>query len=192
MSTESVMPSNHLTIWHPLLLLPSVFPSIGVFSNGLALSIRRLNIELQLQHQSFQWIYRIDFLQDWPVWSPGCPRDSEESSLEPSLKTSVLQGSAFFTVQLSHSYMTTGNAIALTLQNFVDKVMALFLNRLSRFIIVFLPRSKHLNLMATVTICSDFGGQENKLCHCFQVFPIYLLWRGGTRCHELNFSNIEI
>ena len=92
-----------------------------------------------------------------------------------SLKASILQGSAFFIVQLSHSYMTTRNAIALILQNFVDKLMALFLNRLSRFVIIFLPRSKHLSLMATVTICSDFGGQENKLCHCFQVFPIYLL-----------------
>ena len=77
-------------------------------------------------------------------------------------------------VQLLHPYMTTGKSIALTRQTFVDKVMSLLFNMLSRLVIVFLPRSKHLNFMAVVTICSDFGGQENKVCHYFHCFPIYL------------------
>ena len=77
MSTELVMPSNHLIFCHPLLLLPSVFPSIRVLSNESALRIRWPNVlELQLHHQSFQWIFRVDFLYDWLVWSC-CPRDSQ-------------------------------------------------------------------------------------------------------------------
>ena len=81
-----------------------------------------------------------------------------------SLKASVLWGSAFFIVQLSHPYMTTGKPIALTRQTFVGKVMYLLFNMLSRLVIDFLPRSKRL-FMAAVTICSDFGAQEYKVCH---------------------------
>ena len=77
-------------------------------------------------------------------------------------------------VQLSHPYMTNRKSIALTRWNFVSKVMSLFFNMLSRLVITFLLRSKHINFMAAVTICSDFGGQENKVCHCFHCFPIYL------------------
>ena len=91
-----------------------------------------------------------------------------------SSKASVLQCSAFFMVQLTHPYMTTGKTIALTRQTFVDKVVSLLFNILSRFVIAFLSRSKCLNFMAAVTICSDFGAQENKICHCFHFFPFYL------------------
>ena len=83
--------------------------------------------ELQLQHQSFQWIFRTDFLYDWLVWSPCSPRDSQESSPTPQFKASVLWHSALFIVQLSHPYMTTGKTIALTRQTFVGKVASLFL-----------------------------------------------------------------
>ena len=76
-------------------------------------------------------------------------------------KASILQHSAFFTVQLSHPYMTTGKTIALTRRTFVGKVMSLLCNMLSRLVITFLPRSKHLNFMAAVTICSDFGAPQN-------------------------------
>ena len=86
-------------------------------------------------------------------------------------KASVLWHSAFFMVQFSHLYMTTGKAIALTIQTFVSKVMYLLFNMLSRFVITFLPRSKRLNFKAAVTICSDFEAQENQLCHCFHVSP---------------------
>ena len=109
-----------------------------------------------------------------------------------SSKASILWRSAFFIVQLSHPYMTTGKTIALTRWTFVGKVMSLLFNMLSRLVITSLPRSKHLlNFMAAVTICSDFGAQENKVCHCFHCFPIYLPWSDGTRCHDLSFWNVE-
>ena len=85
MSIESVMPFIQLILCHPLLLLPSIFPSIRVFSNELVLHIRWP--KYWSFHQSFQWIFRTDFLQDWLVWSPCCPRDSEESSPTPQLKS---------------------------------------------------------------------------------------------------------
>ena len=90
-----------------------------------------------------------------------------------SSKASILGHSAFFTVQLSHPYMTTGNTIALNRRNFVGKVMSLLLNMLSRLVIIFLPRSKHsLNFMTAITTCSDFGAQGNKVCDHFHYFPI--------------------
>ena len=100
-----------------------------------------------------------------------------------SSKASILQCSAFFIVQLSHPYMTTGKIIALIRWTFVGKVMSLLFNILSRLIIAFLPRSKH-NFMAAVNICSDFGAPPNKISHCFHCFPIYLPWSNETRCHE--------
>ena len=89
-----------------------------------------------------------------------------------SSKASILQCLAFFTVQLSHPYMTTGKTIALTRQTSVGKVMSL--NILSRLVIIFLQRSKNFNFMAAVTICSDFGAPPNKAYHCFHCLPIYL------------------
>ena len=83
-------------------------------------------------------------------------------------------------VQLSHPYMTTGKTIALTRQAFVGKVMSLLFNMLSALVIAFLTRGKYLNFMASVMICSDFGAQKNKVCHCFHCFPIYLPWRDAT------------
>ena len=91
-----------------------------------------------------------------------------------SSKASVFRLSAFFTVQLSHAFMTTGKTIALTIWTFLGKGMFLLFNMLSRLVIAFLPRSKCLNFMAAFTICGDFGAQENKVCHCFHGFPIYL------------------
>ena len=99
---------------------------------------------LELQHQFFQWIFRTDFFQDGLVGSPCCPRDSQESYPTPQLNASILQHSAFFIVKLSHPYMTTGKTMALIRWTFVDKVMSLLFNILSRSVITFLPRSKHL------------------------------------------------
>ena len=91
-----------------------------------------------------------------------------------STKASILQSSAFFTVQLSHPYMTTGKTIDLTRWTFVGKATSLLLNMLSRLVITFLPRSKRLfNFMAAVTICGDFGAPQNKLSHCFHCYPIH-------------------
>ena len=87
-SIELVMPSNDLILCQPLLLLPSIFPSIRVFSNESVLSIRWLKYwGFSFHHQSFQWIFRTDFLYDWLVWSPCCPRDSQTSSPTPQFKT---------------------------------------------------------------------------------------------------------
>ena len=102
-------------------------------------------LELQLQHQSFQWIFRVDFLYDWLVWSPLSPRDSLKSLLQHhNSKASILRCSAFFMVQLSHPYMATEKTIALTIWGFVGKVMSLLFNMLSRFVIAFPPRGKCL------------------------------------------------
>ena len=108
-----------------------------------------------------------------------------------SSKTSILRHSASFAVQLSHPYMTTGKTIALTRRTFVSIIMSLLFNMLSRFLIAFLPRSKCLLISWLVTICSDFQAQENKVCHCFHCFPIYLPWSDRTRCYYLHFLNFE-
>ena len=117
-SIESVMPSNNLILSYPLLLPPSISPSIRVFSSEPVLPIRWPNLEFQLQHQSFQWIFRTDFLQDWLAWSLCSPRDSQESSPTPQFKSinskAQFKSSTFFIVQLSHPYITTGKTIALT------------------------------------------------------------------------------
>ena len=102
-----------------------------------------------------------------------------------SSKASIFWCSDFFMVQLSHPYITIGKIIALTRQNFVGKVMSLLFNKLSSFVIAFLPRRKHL-LISWLQSPSAviFGAQENKVCHNFQRFPIYLPWSDGTGCHD--------
>ena len=110
MSIEPVMPFNHITLCCPLLLLPSIFPCISDFSNESTL--HQGTKILELQHQSFQWIFRADFLYDWPVVAPCSPRDSQESSPMLQLKSINFQCSAFFTFQFSHPYLTTGKTMA--------------------------------------------------------------------------------
>ena len=99
---------------------------------------------------------------------------------------------SFLNVQLSHPYMMTGKTIALTRRTFVGKVMSQLFNMLSRFVIVFLSRSKCPNFMAAVTICTDFGAQENKVYHCFHCFRIYSPLNDGTKCHDLSFLNVKL
>ena len=137
------MPSNHLIVCHPLLLLPSIFPSIRVFSNESVLRIRwpkywSFNISPSNEHQGL-----ISFRMNWLDLL--AVQGTLKSLLQHhSSKASVLWLSAFFIVQLSHPYMTTGKTIALTRQTFVGKVMSLLFNMLSKWIIAFLPRSQHL------------------------------------------------
>ena len=143
MSIELVMPSNYLILCRPLLLLPSIFPSIKVFSNESALHIRWpkywtfiSNIVPSNEHPGL-----ISFRMDW------LDLLAVQGTLKSLLqhhgsKASILRCSAFFTVQLSHPYMTTGKTIALTRWTFVGKVMSLLFNMLSRLVITFLPRSK--------------------------------------------------
>ena len=107
-----------------------------------------------------------------------------------SSKASVLRRSAFFLVQLSHPYVTTGKTIGLTIWTFVSKVMSLLLNMLSRLVIAFLPRSKCL-LISWLQSPSAVILEPLKVCHCFHCFPIYLPWGDGTRYHDLCFLNVE-
>ena len=145
MSIEPVMPSNHLILCHPLLLLPSIFPSIRVFSNESVLCIKwpknwsfSFSISPSNEHSGLI-SFRMESLDLLAV------QGTLKNLLQHhSSKASILRCSAFFTVQLSHSYMTTGKTIALTRQTFVGKVMSLLLNMLSRLVITFLPRSKRL------------------------------------------------
>ena len=107
-------------------------------------------------------------------------------------KESILQLSAFFTVQLSHPYMTTGKTIALTRQTFVGKVMSLLFNMLSRLVITFLPRSKCLLISWLQSPSAVILEPKKIVWHCFHCFPIYLPWSDGTRCHDLHFLNVEL
>ena len=145
MSIKSVMPSNHLILCRPLLLLPSIFPSIRVFSNESAFHMRwpkywSFSFSISPSNEHLGLIsFRMDWLDLLAV------QGTLKSLLQHhSLKASILWHSAFFIVQHSHPYMTTGKTIALTRWTFVDKVMFLPFNMLSRLVIIFLPRSKHL------------------------------------------------
>ena len=145
MSIKFVMQSNYLILCHPLLLPPSVLPSIRVFSNELALRIRwpkywSFSFSISPSNEYSGLIsFRMDWLDLLAV------QGTLKSLLQHhSSKASILQRSAFFTVQLSHPYMTTGKTIALTRRTFVGKVMSLLFNMLSRLVITFLPRSKYL------------------------------------------------
>ena len=135
-------------------------------------------------------------IQDWfPLGLTGLISLLSEGLLRVfqchSSKASALQH--FFMLQLSHLYTTTGKTIALTVWTFVDKVMSLLFNILSRFVIAFLPRNMQasFNLMAVVTICSDFGAQENKLCHCFPLFPHLFAINWWYWSHSFCFLNVE-
>ena len=139
------MPSNHLILCHPLLFMPSIFPSSRVFPNESALHIRWPNywsfsfsISSSSEHPGLI-SFRVDWLDLFAV------QGTLESLLQHhSSKASILRCSSFFIVQLSHPYMTTGKTIALMRRTFVDKVMSLLFNMLSRLVITFLPSSKRL------------------------------------------------
>ena len=145
MSIESLMPSNHLILCHPLILPPSIFPSIRVFSNESVLQIRWPKCWTSASASVLPMN-----TQDWSplgglVGTLLAVQEILKSLLQHhSSKASILWCSAFFRVQLSHPYMTTGKTTALTRWNFVGKVMSLLFNMLSRLVIVFLPRTKHL------------------------------------------------
>ena len=191
MSIESVMSSNHLIFCHPLLLLTSIFPSIRVFYNELALCIK------WTKHWSFSFSISpsneysglISFRIDWFVllWSKGL---SKSLLWHNSSKASILQHSAFFIVQLSHLYMTTEKTIALTRWTFVGKVMSMLLNMLSRLVITFLPRSKRL-LISWLQSPSAVILEAKKIKAFTSHFSPYSPWTDGTRCHGIWFLNVE-
>ena len=176
LSIESMMPSNHLILCHLLLLLPSIFPSIRFVSIKSALHIMwpkycSFNFSISPSNECSGLIsFRIDWFDLLAV-----QRSLQSFLLQCSSKALILWSSAFFMVQLSHPYMTTRKTSALTLQTFVGKVRSLLFNTLSRFVIAFLPRSKRL-LISWMQSPSAviFGAQDNKVCHHFHFFPIYL------------------
>ena len=129
----------------------------------------------------------ISFRIDW-FDLPGVQGTLKSLFQHHNSKASILRCSAFFMVQPSHPYMTTGKTIALTIQTFVSKVMSLLFKMLSSFSSKEKPS---FSFMAAVTICSDFRTWENKISHCLHCFPIYLPWRDGTGCHDLHFLNAE-
>ena len=189
MSIESVIPFNHLTLCHPLFLLPSVFLSIRSFpltwlfassgqSIGASASVLPMNIQgwfplglTGLISMQSKWLSR--------GLSSTTTRKHKFSGAQPSYGP------------LSNLCMTMEKTIALTIQTFIGKVLSLLFNILSRFVIAFLSRRKNLLISwLQLSSCSDFGAQENKVCHCFHCFPIYLPWSNGTGCHDLSF-NVE-
>ena len=180
MSIVSVMPSSHLLLYRPFLLLPSNFPNIGVFSNESALHIRwpkywsfSLKISPSNEHPGL-----ISFRMDW-VDFLAVQRTLKSLLQHHSSKASILWCCTFFIDQLSYPYMTTGKTIALTRWTFVGKVMSLLFNMLSRLVITFLPRSKCLLILWL---------QSPSAATVSTVSP----WSDGTGCHDLSFLNVEI
>ena len=195
MSIESVMPSNHLVLCRHLLLPPSLFPSIKVFSDESVVSIRwskywsfSFNISPYSEYSGLI-SFRMDWLDLLAVQGTlKCLLQNQFS------KASILQGSAFFIVQLSHSYMTTRKTIASRL-TFVGKLMSLLFNMLSRLVIAFLPRSKYLSTLwvqSPSAVSLKPKNNNNKVSYCFHCFVIYLPWSNGTGCHDLRFLNVEL
>ena len=186
------MPSNYLILCHPLLLLPSIFPSIRVFSKESVLHLRwpkDWSFSFSIS-PSNEYSGLISFIIN--LFNLLVAQGIIKSLLEHhSSKASILQCSAFFIVQHSHPYMTIGN-IALTRQTFVGQVMSLLFNMLSRLVIAFLPSSKRL-LVSWLQSPSAviLEPPQNKISHCFHYFPIYLPWSDGTRYLDLSFLNVE-
>ena len=175
MSIELVIPSNHLILCRPFLLLPSIFPTIRVFSNESALYIRwpkywslSFNISPSNEHPGL-----ISFRMDW-LDIPAIQRSLKSLLQHHSSKASILQHSAFFIVQLSHPYTTTGKTIALTRWTFVGKVMSLLFNMLCRLVITFLPRSKHLLISWLQSPSAVIWEPRKIVSDYFHCFPIYL------------------
>ena len=173
MSIESVIPSNHLILCLPLLLPPSAFPSVRVFSNDSVLPITwpkygSFSFSPSNEHPGLI-SFKTDLLDLLAV------QGTLKSLLQHhSSKATTLWCSAFFIVQLSHPYMTTGKTIALTRRTFVGKGMSLLFNTLSRLVITFLPRSKCLLISWQQSPSAVILEPKKIVCHCFHCFPIYL------------------
>ena len=172
MSIESVIPSNHLILCCPLLLPPSIFPSIRVFSNESVLHIRWPKYWSFNINPSNEYSGLISFRMDW--LDVLAVQGTFKSLLQHhSSNASIPRSSGFFIVQLLHLYVPSGKTIALTIQISISKVMSVLFNMLSRFVITFLPRSKcllisWLKLLPTVILES-----KKIVCHCVHCFPIY-------------------
>ena len=174
---------------HPLLLLPSIFPSIGVFSNESIPRIRwpkYWNFSFSIS-PSDEYSGLISFRMDW-LDLLAIQGTLKSLPQHHSSKASILWCLIFFTVQLLHPYMTTGKTIAFTRWTFLGKVLSLLFNMLSRLVITFLPRSKHLLISWLQSPSAVILEPKKIVCHCF---PIYFPWSDGTRGHDPSFLNVE-
>ena len=192
MPIASVMPFNHLILCRPLILPPSIFASIRVFSKESVLRIRwpkywSFSFSISPSNEYSGLIsFKIDWLDLLAV------QGTLKSLLQHhSSEVSILQCSAFFMVQLSHRYKTNGKTIVLTRRIFVSKVMSLLFNMLSRLFIAFLPRIKFFLISWWQSPSAAILEPKKIVCHCFYCLPIYLPWSGGTGCHDLHFLNVE-
>ena len=184
MSIASVMPSSLLTLWWPLLLLPSISPSIRDFSNESAVHI----------WWPKYWSFSISPFNEWSGlislkinWFdlPAVQGTLRSLLQHHSLKASVLRHSAIFMVQLSQLYVTTGKTIALIIRTFVGRVMSLLGNTLSRFVKAFLPRSNRLLISWLLSPSAVIIAPKRKSVTLSN--PFYLPWSNGARCHDLSF-----
>ena len=186
------MPPNHLILCCHLLLLPSIFPSIRVFYNELALCIRwpnywSLSFSISPSNEYSDSIsFRIDCFNLLAV-----QRALESLLQHHSSKASILLSSGFLMVRFSHPHMTTGKTIVWLYRPLSVKWCLCFSIHCLGFSLLFFQGAKAFNFMSAVTVCSDFGVQENKIFHCFHFPPIYLPWNDGSRCHDLSFLNVE-
>ena len=175
LSIVSVMPFNHLILCCPLLLPPSIFPSIKVFPNESVLPIRwRKYWSFSFSMSpSNEYSGLISFMREW--FDLLAVQGTLKSLLQHhSSKASILQHSAFFIVQLSHPYMTTGKTTALIRWTFVGKLMSLLFNMQSRMVITFLSRSKCLLISWLQSASAVILELLKIVCHCFHCFPVYL------------------
>ena len=165
--------------------------SIRVFSNESVLSIRCQSVGVSASASVLPMNIQDQFLLLLMVWSP-CIQVTLKSLLQQdNSKTSILQCSAFFMVQLSHPCMTTGKTIALIRQTFVSKVMSLLFKTLSKFVIAFIPKCKGLLLSWLQLTTAVILKPKKIVFHCLHYFPVYLPWSDGTRLHDLNILNVE-
>ena len=191
-SIELVTPSNHLILCCPLLLLLLIFPSIRVFSNKSALHIRWPKYYSFSTSPSNEYSGLISFRMDWFDFL--VVQGTLKCLLQHhSSKASILRRSAFFIIQLSHPYMTTGKTTALTTWTFVGKEMSLLFNMLSSLVIAFLPRSKHLSISWLQSACAVIlEPPKIKSDTVSTVSPSICHEVMGTRCHDLSFLNVEL
>ena len=192
-SIESVIPSSHLILCRPILLLPPIPPSIRVFSNEWTLCMRwpkywSFSFSIIPSKEISGLIsFRMDWLDLLAVLG------TLKSLLQHhSSKASIIWCSAFFKVQLSHPYMTTGKTIALARRTFVGRVMSLLLNMLSRLVITFFPRSKCLLISWLQSPSAEILEPRKIKSDSFHCFPIYFPRTDGTRWHDLRFLNVDL
>ena len=187
------MPSNHLILCCRLFLLPSVFPSIRVFSSKSVLHIRwpkYWSFSFSIS-PSNEYSGLISFRIHW-VYLLTVQGTLKSLLQHHTGKASILRRSSFFMVQLSHPFMTTGKVIVLTRWTFVGKVMSLLFTMLSRLVIAFLARSKCLLISWLQSLSAVILEPKKIVCHCFLFFTFYLPLSDGTGCHDLSVLNVEL